>query len=73
MTSNRPIEDWGKIIGDVPATSAILDRFLSHSYLIEIKGKSFRIQHATCKNMNYITHSKKESVLIAYKWTDLKR
>ena len=52
MTSNRPIEDWGKIIGDVPATSAILDRFLSHSHLIEIKGKSFRIQNATCKNMN---------------------
>ena len=51
MTSNRPIEDWGKIIGDVPATSAILDRFLSHSHLIEIKGKSYRMQNATCKNL----------------------
>jgi DNA replication protein DnaC len=29
MTSNRPLEDWGKLIGDVPSASAILDRFLS--------------------------------------------
>lgn len=30
MTSNRPLEDWGKLIGDVPSTTAILDRFLHH-------------------------------------------
>jgi len=29
MTSNRPLEDWGKLIGDVPTSTAILDRFLS--------------------------------------------
>ena len=29
MTSNRPLEDWGKLIGDVPSATAILDRFLS--------------------------------------------
>ena len=27
-TSNRPLEDWGKLIGDVPAATAILHRFL---------------------------------------------
>jgi DNA replication protein DnaC len=26
MTSNRPIEEWGKLLSDVPAASAILDR-----------------------------------------------
>ena len=31
MTSNRPIEEWGKILGDVPSASAILDRFLHHA------------------------------------------
>ena len=31
MTSNRPLEDWGKLIGDVPAATAILDRLLSRS------------------------------------------
>ncbi len=31
MTSNRPLEEWGKLIGDVPAATAILDRFLHHA------------------------------------------
>jgi DNA replication protein DnaC len=42
MTSNRPVQDWGKLIGDVPAAAAILDRFLHHAELIEITGKSYR-------------------------------
>ncbi len=29
MTSNRPLEDWGKLLGDVPSATAILDRFLA--------------------------------------------
>jgi DNA replication protein DnaC len=42
MTSNRPVQDWGKLVGDVPAASAILDRFLHHAEVIEITGKSYR-------------------------------
>ena len=34
MTSNRPLEDWGKLIGDVPSATAILDRFLHHAEII---------------------------------------
>ena len=44
MTSNRPLEDWGKLIGDVPAATAILDRFLQQAELIEITGKSYRLR-----------------------------
>ncbi len=44
MTSNRPLEDWGKLIGDVPAASAILDRFLHHAVVIHITGKSYRMR-----------------------------
>jgi DNA replication protein DnaC len=44
MTSNRPLEDWGKLIGDVPAATAILDRFLHHAELIHITGKSYRLR-----------------------------
>lgn len=44
MTSNRPLEDWGKLIGDVPAASAILDRFLQHAALIQITGRSYRLR-----------------------------
>ena len=42
MTSNRPLEDWGKLIGDVPSATAILDRFLHHAEIITITGKSYR-------------------------------
>ncbi len=45
MTSNRPLEDWGKLIGDVPSATAILDRFLHHAELIQITGKSYRLRN----------------------------
>src|SRR5437870_4801137 len=45
MTSNRPLEDWGKLMGDVPAASAILDRFLHHAEIIQITGKSYRLRN----------------------------
>ena len=44
MTSNRPIEEWGKLLGDVPAATAILDRFLHHAEIIQITGKSYRLK-----------------------------
>jgi DNA replication protein DnaC len=46
MTSNRPLEDWGKLIGDVPSATAILDRFLHHAELITISGRSYRLKNA---------------------------
>jgi len=44
MTSNRPLEDWGKLIGDVPAATAIRDRFLHRAEVITITGKSYRLK-----------------------------
>ncbi len=43
-TSNRPREDSGKLIGDVPSATAILDRFLQHADVITITGKSCRLK-----------------------------
>jgi DNA replication protein DnaC len=48
MTSNRPLEDWGKLVGDVPAATAILDRFLHHAEIITITGRSYRLKDKTC-------------------------
>jgi DNA replication protein DnaC len=45
MTSNRPLEDWGKLIGDVPSATAILDRFLHHAEVVTITGKSYRLRN----------------------------
>jgi DNA replication protein DnaC len=44
MTSNRPIQEWGKLLGDVPSATAILDRFLHHAEVIAITGKSYRLR-----------------------------
>ena len=44
MTSNRPLEDWGHLLADVPTAGAILDRFLHHARLIAITGRSYRIK-----------------------------
>jgi len=49
MTSNRPLEDWGKLVGDVPAATAILDRFLHHADVITITGKSYRLRNRAAK------------------------
>jgi hypothetical protein len=44
MTSNRPLEEWGKLLGDVPTAGAILDRFLHHAQTIAITGRSYRLK-----------------------------
>ena len=44
MTSNRPLEDWGKLIGDVPSATAILDRFLHHAEMLAFNGRSYRLR-----------------------------
>ena len=44
MTSNRPLEEWGKLLSDVPTAGAILDRFLHHATQVVIRGRSYRIK-----------------------------
>lgn len=51
MTSNRPIEEWGKLLSDVPAAGTILDRLLHHAEIIPITGRSYRLQ-STKNNRN---------------------
>jgi DNA replication protein DnaC len=46
MTSNRPLEEWGKLLCDVPTAGAIIDRFLHHAQVIAITGKSYRVKEA---------------------------
>lgn len=51
MTSNRPVEEWGKLLGDVPSATAILDRFLHHAEIINITGKSYRMKDRASKDL----------------------
>jgi len=50
MTSNRPLEEWGKLLNDVPTAGAILDRFLHHAQVIAITGRSYRVKDAPQMN-----------------------
>jgi DNA replication protein DnaC len=58
MTSNRPLEDWGKLIGDVPSATAILDRFLHHAEIVQITGKSYRLRNQAAKGKESVEDSK---------------
>lgn len=49
MTSNRPLDEWGKLIGDVPTATAILDRILHRAEIIQITGKSYRLKDQACQ------------------------
>ncbi len=35
LTSNRPVEDWGKLLGDTAAVSSMLDRLLHHGHVLK--------------------------------------
>jgi DNA replication protein DnaC len=43
VTTNRPTQDWGAFLGDVPAATAILDRFLAQAEILQMQGKSYRM------------------------------
>lgn len=47
ITSNRPIEDWGNLLKDNAASSAILDRLLHRGHLLQFEGKSYRLKEAS--------------------------
>jgi DNA replication protein DnaC len=42
LTSNRPIDDWGKLLGDTAAVTAMLDRLLHHGHLLKCGPRSWR-------------------------------
>src|SRR5512147_406418 len=46
LTSNRPVEDWGKLLGDVAAVTAMLDRILHHGHVLKCGPKSWRMKAA---------------------------
>ncbi len=47
LTSNRPIDDWGKLLGDTAAVTAMLDRLLHHGHVLKCGPKSWRTKLST--------------------------
>ena len=42
LTSNRPVEDWGNLLGDTAAVTAMLDRLLHHGHVLKCGPRSWR-------------------------------
>jgi DNA replication protein DnaC len=57
VTSNRPLDDWGKLLRDNAASSAILDRLLHRGHLLKFEGKSYRLKEASIR----LTENKRKS------------
>jgi DNA replication protein DnaC len=47
LTSNRPVDDWGKLLGDVAAVSSMLDRLLHHGHVLKCGPRSWRTKTPT--------------------------
>jgi DNA replication protein DnaC len=48
LTSNRPVDDWGKLLGDTAAVTALLDRLLHHAHVLKCGPRSWRRSMPTC-------------------------
>ena len=46
LTSNRPVDDWGKLLADVAAVTAMLDRILHHGHVLKCGPRSWRTKAA---------------------------
>lgn len=49
LTSNRPVDDWGKLLGDVVVVTPLLDRLMHHGHLLKFEGKSWRLKEAAAR------------------------
>lgn len=44
ITSNRPVDEWGKLLGDTQSVAALLDRVLHHAHVLKCGPKSWRMK-----------------------------
>ena len=49
ITSNRPVDDWPKLLGDVVIVTPLLDRLMHHAHLLRFEGKSWRLKEAATR------------------------
>ena len=44
LTANKGFAEWGEVLGDSVVATAILDRLLHHSHVLNIRGESYRLR-----------------------------
>ena len=58
ITSNRPLEDWARLLGDVVVVTPLLDRLMHHGHLLKFEGKSWRLKEAAARQAAKTTSQK---------------
>ena len=49
VSSNRSLDDWAKLLGDVVVAAPLLDRLMHHGHLLKFDGKSWRLKEAAAR------------------------
>ena len=49
ITSNRGLDDWAKLLGDVVIVAPLIDRLMHHGHLLKFEGKSWRLKEAAAR------------------------
>lgn len=49
ITSNRDLDDWAKLLGDVVVVGPLIDRLMHHGHLLKFEGKSWRLKEAAAR------------------------
>ena len=49
ITSNRTVDDWPKLLGDVVVVAPLLDRLMHHGHLLKFEGKSWRLRESAAR------------------------
>lgn len=49
ITSNRSLEDWAKLLGDVVMVAPVIDRLMHHGHMLKFEGKSWRLKEAAAR------------------------
>jgi DNA replication protein DnaC len=56
LTSNKGFDEWGELLGDTVIATAILDRLLHHSHVLNIRGESYRLKDKRQAGLMTSTH-----------------
>ena len=49
ISSNRGLDDWAKLLGDVVVVAPLIDRLMHHGHLLKFEGKSWRLKEAAAR------------------------
>ncbi|XOQ45159.1 MAG: Chromosomal replication initiator protein DnaA [Clostridium sp.] len=62
LTSNKFFSDWGELMNDTVIATAMLDRLLYHSYVINIRGESYRLKDKLKSGIQTVPHANVSAV-----------